>query len=155
MSDADWVEAGSMAADLIGGIASFWPGYGTLAGAITGVGSTIGYAVADSKRGASGWDIAKNVGSNLGLSALSIIPFGVGKSGKAASLATKFPRLMKPIQIGLIGMGYRDAANTLVKVSEIMTDTTGTRSINEISMQDLKQLVNGLRAFSGSTKLRA
>lgn len=137
LSDVDMLDISSVTADLIGIATGFVPVPGASIGsAAIGAGGSLTQFAADWKRdGFDGWDVG-HLAMNLGLDAISLIPFASG-----AKLAAKTPKLIKAIPtITKLAMaaGAVGAAGTLKKMGEILVDPN--RSLKELDMQDVRNL---------------
>lgn len=95
-----WTRVGTAAADLFSALSSFSPGWGTAVSAISGFGSTIvnfGADLADDAVSAS--DAWKNLGMNLGMDLMGLIP-----GGGAASKLGKIVKTIKPYASAMIAL---------------------------------------------------
>lgn len=95
-----WTRVGTAAADLVSTLTSFVPGWGTAASAISGFGSTIVNFGADLADDAvSLGDAWKNLGLNLGMDLMGLIP-----GGGAASKLGKIVKTIKPYASAMIAL---------------------------------------------------
>lgn len=124
---ADYLEAGATAAD----IASLAGGAVGVGAGLTGTGLQL---AADITRGADGIDIAKNLGMNLGFTALALLP-GVGGGAKAAYKASKLAKegleaakILKGTDKILDGV---KVAEEIVKASKVAGAVVDTRKVVE------------------------
>ena len=124
---ADYLEAGATAAD----VASLAGGVVGVGAGLTGTGLQL---AADITKGAGGWDIAKNLGMNLGFTALALLP-GVGGGAKAAYKASKLAKegleaakILKGADKILDGV---KVAEEVVKASKVAGAAVDTRKVLE------------------------
>lgn len=99
MKAEDWIRIGAIAADLVGIGTNFVPVYGSAISAGTGVASAAANLTADLMDESVGTgQVFKNLGINLGLAALNLVP-GAGASAKTAKLLSQVskwaPRILK------------------------------------------------------------
>ena len=122
----DKVRLGSVAADLGSTIAAMVPGGGTLASAALGGTSSLGNFAADLGEGQGLWSASKNLGTNLVLDTIGLIP-GIGIEGKLGKVAKWIPKL------------FQTAA-----LSGLITNSKElTASVNKLTTGDFKNITTG------------
>lgn len=137
LSSADKLQAGALAAD-IGSLAlSFVPG-ANLGAAAVGVGGTGAQLASDIQREGLTAGNVGNAALNLGLDIASTIPFAGG-----VAKATKLTKTIKNATKLLTAYGLTSAANAAIKISSDPLNA---------SIDDIQQLVGGLRSISGGRK---
>lgn len=126
----------------------------SLAGGPVGVGAgllaTGLQAGADITRGVGGWDIAKNIGINLGFTALALIP-GIGgeakvayRSAKAVETALEVAKAANGVDKVLEGV---NAAKAVIKASE----TVGEAAIDATKLAQAKKVLATADAVTEAT----
>lgn len=135
----DYARVGGAIADIGSMLAAFVPGYGTVASAGLGFGSTGANLYADIKdKSVSGWQALKNFGINLGLDFAGLIP-----GGNMASTATKVTKnLLKyvPYVMGAFG-----ATSALANADGIKKSLTKLANNDTLTVEDWQ---NVSQAFS-------
>lgn len=145
----DKVRLGTIGADVLSTIASFVPGYGTLASAGLGVASTIGNLGADiADESVSGWQAAGNAALGLGMDLVGLIP-GLGVGAKAGKIA----KMIKPISKGIVwtlrGIGTAQAYNSIGAINKLMTTP------DKMTVDDWRDVAGGVQAVMGFANYRA
>lgn len=114
MDTGDWFNLlGPVALDITSMISANFPGYGTVASGITGVGSTLWSAGVDIARGNIGSGIIGGI-TGLGADLLGLIP-GWGMAAKAGKIGGRLTKMARPLMMALQGAGYVQAAQVLTK----------------------------------------
>lgn len=137
----DFVRFGAMGADVAALVASFAPGYGTAASGVLGLGSTVADLTADiMDESVSAGQVFTNLGANLGMAALGLIP-----GGKSASLAGKIakwvPRIVAAAAAGNVALND-DIHKSLGKL------TSG----DDITVNDWRNIGIALSTVSGLSR---
>lgn len=137
----DFVRFGAMGADVAALVASFAPGYGTAASGVLGLGSTVADLTADiMDESVSAGQVFTNLGANLGMAALGLIP-----GGKSASLAGKIakwvPRIVTAAAAGNVALND-DIHKSLGKL------TSG----DDITVNDWRNIGIALSTVSGLSR---
>lgn len=144
----DFLRMGAMAQDILSGIAAWEPGYGTAASGILGLTSLGTQLWADSiDESLTKWDVAKNAGINLGLTAVGLVP-GLGAAAKTGKWLPKIakwvPYLITAAQAGNIALND-DVQNSLKKATKVT-------KLNELTNHDLKNIAYALSVASGVSR---
>lgn len=139
----DYTRLGAAGADVSSIIASFVPGYGTIASAGLGVGSTLANFGADMKDGFQLRDLG-NLGLGLGMDAVGLIP-GLGAAGKGSKILKNLlkvaPKLMTAWSVST---SFAPAMQAFNKLKD--------KGAKEMTVDDWKALANGLTAAAGATR---
>lgn len=139
----DYTRLGAAGADVASIIASFVPGYGTIASAGLGVGSTLANFGADMKDGFQLRDLG-NPGLGLGMDAVGLIP-GLGAAGKGSKILKNLlkvaPKLMTAWSVST---SFAPAMQAFNKLKD--------KGAKEMTVDDWKALANGLTAAAGATR---
>lgn len=139
----DYTRLGAAGADVASIIASFVPGYGTVASAGLGVGSTLANFTADMKDGFQ-WGDLGNLGLGLGMDAVGLIP-GLGAAGKGSKILKNLlkvaPKLMTAWSVST---SFAPAMQAFTKLRD--------KGAKEMTVDDWKALANGLTAAAGATR---
>lgn len=139
----DYTRLGAAGADVASIIASFAPGYGTVASAGLGVGSTLANFTADMKDGFQ-WGDLGNLGLGLGMDAVGLIP-GFGAAGKGSKILKNLlkvaPKLMTTWSVYT---SFAPAMQAFTKLRD--------KGAKEMTVDDWKALANGLTAAAGATR---
>lgn len=144
-STIDKVRLGSAAADAASAAAAFIPGYGTVASAIAGLGSTGANLYADiSDDSVSGLQAAGNAGFGLLMDVVGLIP-GAGATGKAAKIVRVLTPVSKLAMGTLQAYGMMHSADAFNKLMSNPSD---------MSADDWRNLVTGLQAISGGARYK-
>lgn len=144
-STIDKVRLGSAAADAASAAAAFIPGYGTVASAIAGLGSTGANLYADiSDDSVSGLQAAGNAGFGLLMDVAGLIP-GLGATGKAAKIVRVLKPVSKLAMRTLQAYGMMHSADAFNKLMSNPSD---------MSADDWRNLVTGLQAISSEARYK-
>lgn len=139
----DYTRLGAAGADVASIIASFVPGYGTVASAGLGVGSTLANFTADMKDGFQ-WGDLGNLGLGVGMDAVGLIP-GLGAAGKGSKILKNLlkvaPKLMTAWSVS---QSFNPAMQAFTKLRD--------KGAKEMTVDDWKALANGLTAAAGATR---
>lgn len=139
----DCIRLGAAGADVASIITSFVPGYGTIASAGLGVGSTLANFGADMKDGFQLRDLG-NLGLGLGMDAVGLIP-GLGAAGKGSKILKNLlkvaPKLMTAWSVST---SFAPAIQAFNKLKD--------KGAKEMTVDDWKALANGLTAAAGATR---
>lgn len=142
----DYTRLGAAGADVASIIASFVPGYGTIASAGLGVGSTLANFGADMKDGFQLRDLG-NLGLGLGMDAVGLIP-GLGAAGKGSKILKNLLKVApKLITIWSASTSFAPAMQAFNKLKD--------KGAKEMTVDDWKALANGLTAAAGATRWSA
>lgn len=146
-----WAKAAGFL-DTAGAAATFIPGYGNVAGAVTGLMGSIARFASDAKRDGLDWGDARRLLTNIGLDVLTLIP-GAGTAAKAAKIgkAVKSSKILnsvgkvlrntaKPLSVAGVAGGIATAAGAVA-------DGDG-----EFTSEDFAQLGQGLLGTIGGLK---
>ena len=142
LTSIEKVRIAGIGADVASAVAAFAPGYGTAAGAVLGVGSTLGNLWADVKDpSVTRGQVWAQLGTNLGMDLISLLP-GAGSSA-AVSKIVKTAKTVAPALLGLLSLstipGAYEAAQKLVNGENL---TVG----------ELKDLSYGISALTGGVR---
>jgi hypothetical protein len=137
----DFVRIGAMTADVASLVASFAPVYGTAASGVLGLGSTVMDLVADTMdESVSAGQVFTNLGANLGMAALGMIPGG--KAGKIAKNVAKYvPKILAAYAAGNLALND-DIHKSLGKLT----------SDEDLTVNDWKNIGFALSAVTGLTR---
>lgn len=139
----DYTRLGAAGADVASIIASFVPGYGTIASAGLGVGSTLANFGADMRDGFQLRDLG-NLSLGLGMDAVGLIP-GLGAAGKGNKILKNLlkvaPKLMTAWSVS---RSFAPAMQAFNKLKD--------KGAKEMTVDDWKALANGLTAVAGATR---
>lgn len=138
MTDADVMQAIGIAGDVLGAIASLVPGYGSIAGATLGLGSTGAYLASDIKRDGLDWGDVGSAGINLVFDAATLLPV-IGEGAKAAKIAKRVSSVAHILTPIMSGLGMTAAVNAINKMSNGEKPT----------IDDMQALAAGLQGLVG------
>ena len=131
LTDAEKFQLAGSVVDLLGVGASFIPGIGQAAGAITGVGGSLTRFAGDIKQNGLDWGDVKNLGVNLGFDLATLFTGGVGKTAK---FVKGIKTVAKPLMIALAAKGAWDAKDVVGKVAKG----------EKLTSQDMNTLLQGI-----------
>lgn len=137
-TNADVLQAVGIAGDVLGAIASLVPGYGSIAGAGLGIGSTGMYLASDIKRDGLDWGDVGSAGLNLVFDAATLLPV-IGESAKVAKIATTVSKAAKILTPLMSAYGLTAAVSAINKIS----------SGEKPTVDDLQALAAGLQGVIG------
>lgn len=142
-SNTDKLRLATIGADIASAITAFVPGVGTGASAALGVGSSLGTFAADAIEDGLDWGDAKNLGMNLGMDFLGMIPAG-GVSSKTAKIAKNLGK-WTPRIVAAIG-----AMNTLQN-GEAIIGSFGklTSEPSKLTVDDWRNISQGIGLVAG------
>lgn len=143
-SGTDMVRLATIGADIASAITAFVPGIGTMASAGLGIGSSLGTFGADWAEDGLDWDDVKNLGMNLGMDFLGMIPAG-GASSKTAKIVKSLGK-WTPRIVAAIG-----AMNTLQN-GEAIINSFGklTTEPSKLTVDDWRNISQGIGLVSGA-----
>ncbi len=141
MSWEDWVDLGSLAADLGSAISAQVPGWGTVTSAGLGLASTASQMVTDVSRDGLDKRDVKNLLTNVGFDLFGLVP-GAGLTAKSGKLVKKLvgwaPKVMA------LYSGY----STLKQTPEIMKAWSKVLSEEELTLSDMQAIQLSLKALT-------
>ena len=146
-----WAKAAGFL-DTAGAAATFIPGYGNIAGAVTGLAGSIARFASDAKRDGLDWGDARRLLTNIGLDILTLIP-GAGTAAKAAKIgkAAKSTKILNSV-----GKILRNTAKPLSVAGTAGGIATAAGAIadndGEFTSEDFAQLGQGLLGTVGGFK---
>lgn len=146
-----WAKAAGFL-DTAGAAATFIPGYGNVAGAITGLAGSIARFASDAKRDGLDWGDARRLLTNIGLDVLTLIP-GAGIAAKAAKIgkAAKSTKILNSVGKVLRNtakpLSVAGAAGGIATAAGAIADNDG-----EFTSEDFAQLGQGLLGTVGGLK---
>lgn len=145
LDDLDWqtkAQLGSLGADIASMMTAFFPGYGTIASGVLGLGSTAANAAVDFTTGDDYWQDTKNLLTNLAFDTLGLIPGtgSAGKVGKVVNVVRKLSPLLLGYQTWSALTNGEQYANAFKKLMESPKDMT---------QQDFLMALNGIRLLTG------
>ena len=146
-----WAKAAGFL-DTAGAAATFIPGYGNIAGAITGLAGSIARFASDAKRDGLDWGDARRLLTNIGLDVLTLIP-GAGTAAKAAKIgkAAKSTKILNSVGKILRNtakpLSVAGAAGGIATAAGAIADNDG-----EFTSEDFAQLGQGLLGTVGGFK---
>lgn len=143
-STVDALRMGAMAADLTSVIAAFAPTVGTAVSSVAGLtGAGLDMTADMFDDSVSKWQVAKNLGINLGLSAFALLPV-VGSSGKIGKIAKNIPKVIGVL--GAAGITFDD--NVKASLNKL---TSG--DFKSITRDDWKNISHFAQALSGVSQM--
>ena len=135
----DWVDIGALGADLASMVTSFFPGAGTVASGVLGVGSTLTQVGNDIHRDGFQWsDIWRGLG-NLGLDAIGIIP-GLGIAGKLGKHSKTITKLIPKMAAIFAAAGTIPNSGNIIEAF-----TKAVKSPSDLTVQDLEYMQQGIK----------
>lgn len=142
-SNTDKLRLATIGADIASAITAFIPGIGTGASAALGIGSSLGTFAADAMEDGLDWDDAKNLGMNLGMDFLGMIPAG-GAASKTAKIAKNLGKWVPRI-VAAIG-----TMNTLQN-GEAIIGSFGklTSEPSKLTVDDWRNISQGIGLVAG------
>lgn len=146
-----WAKAAGFL-DTAGAAATFIPGYGNVAGAVTGLMGSIARFASDAKRDGLDWGDARRLLTNIGLDVLTLIP-GAGTAAKAAKIgkAVKSSKILNSVGKVLRNtakpLSVAGAAGGIATAAGAVADGDG-----EFTSEDFAQLGQGLLGTIGGLK---
>ena len=150
LQDQDIARLVGLGTDLVALGASYAPVYGTAVSAaagILGIGADLTADMLDESL--SGWDVAKNAGINLGLSALALIP-GLG-SVKIAAKAKKMMKLIPHAISTLAGLGIVFDDDVHKSISKILNNPKDFNNDDMRNIALFSKALMGLNATAVNT----
>lgn len=145
-TDIEYARIGSAIADIGSAITAFVPGAGTVASAVTGVGSTLMNAYADMRDdGVSGWQAFKNFGMNLGMDIAGLIPGG-GFAAKTAKIIKSISSIIPKVALTL---GAISAFNNKDGIMESLNKAIDKPS--DMTVQDWQNIAQALSLIGGGS----
>lgn len=149
LETTDILRISSTAGDIFSMISAWVPGWGTIASAISGGASSINTAIAEGMEGnMNGWQIAKQLGGNLALDLVGLIPYfgSAAKTGKIAKNVIKYiPSIFALANSGKILLD-EDTRASLTKINNGKKDLT---------LDDWKRIASALSAVAGLSRVGA
>lgn len=148
-----YARLGSAVADLGAAVAGFVPGYGTAASAVLGVGSTVTNFFTDmSDDAVTAGEMWKNLGLNLGMDVLGLIP-----GGGAASKMGKILKTLKgtvPLIIALPGVASMLSHSPEIAASwKKAFDGDPENGGSKMDYQDYMNILQVLNVAAGATNI--
>ena len=141
-SPTDYLRLGTIAADIVSMGAAFVPGVGTVASAAAGVSSSLGTFFADAFEDGLDWGDVGNLGTNLGMDILGLIPAG-GSASKGAKIAKNLARYATRA-IAAIG-----AMKTISNGPQIIDSFKKLSTPTELTVDDWRNISAGLGLITG------
>ena len=149
LETTDILRISSTAGDIFSMISAWVPGWGTIASAVSGGASSINTAIAEGMEGnMTGWQIAKQLGGNLALDLVGLIPYfgSAAKTGKIAKNVIKYiPSIFALANSGKILLD-EDTRSSLAKINDGKKDLT---------LDDWKRIASALSAVAGLSRVGA
>ena len=141
----DYARLVSAGADVGSMIASFVPGYGTIASAGLGLGSTVGNFTADlADESVSLGSAFGNAALGLGMDVVGLIP-GLGAAGKGSKIVKNLLKVApKLMTIWGTSTSFAPAMQAFNKLRD--------KGASEMTVDDWRALSNGLTAAAGATR---
>ena len=141
-SGTDYLRLGTIAADIVSMGSAFVPGVGSVVSAATGVSSSLGTFFADAfEDGLDSGDF-KNLGLNLGMDVLGLIPGG-GSASKGVKIAKNLAKYASRI------MATIGAMNTLTNGQQIINSFGKLSTPSELTVDDWRNISAGLGLITG------
>lgn len=151
-TDVEYARIGSAIADISAiGLATagvFTAGVGTAGAAAAGLGSTGLNLYADIRdKGVSGWQTLKNLGLNLGMDIVGLIPGG-GAASKGAKVLKSIGKIVPKVMLAL------SASSAFANREEIMASLQkATSSPKDMNVGDWQNLAQALSLVSGASQV--
>lgn len=141
----DYARLVSAGADVGSMIASFVPGYGTIASAGLGLGSTIGNFTADlADDSVSLGSAFGNAALGLGMDVVGLVP-GLGAAGKGSKIVKNLLKVApKLMTVWSTSTSFAPAMQAFNKLRD--------KGASEMTVDDWRALSNGLTAAAGATR---
>lgn len=135
----DWVDIGALGADLASMITSFFPGAGTVASGVLGIGSTLTQVGNDIHRDGFQWsDIWGGLG-NVGLDIVGLIP-GLGIAGKLGKHSKTITKLIPKMAAIFAAAGTIPNSGNIIEAF-----TKAVKSPSDLTVQDLEYMQQGIK----------
>lgn len=146
--DAEWkatdtARVAASIADIGSMISSFLPGAGTVIGAGLGIGSSLTTFGADWAEDGLDWGDVKNLGANLGLDVLGLIPAG-GAASKGVKIAKTLGKYASRAMATVAAyQGLSNADNIIQSINKMTTDPTN------LTVDDWRNISQGFGLLTG------
>lgn len=146
--DAEWkatdtARVAASIADIGSMISSFLPGAGTIVGAGLGVGSSLTTFGADWAEDGLDWGDVKNLGANLGLDVLGLIPGG-GAASKGVKIAKTLGKYASRAMAAVAAyQGLSNSNNIIASINKMTTDPTN------LTVDDWRNISQGFGLLTG------
>lgn len=146
--DAEWkatdtARVAASIADIGSMISSFLPGAGTIVGAGLGVGSSLTTFGADWAEDGLDWGDVKNLGANLGLDILGLIPGG-GAASKGVKIAKTLGKYASRAMAAVAAyQGLSNSDNIIQSINKMTTDPTN------LTVDDWRNISQGFGLLTG------
>lgn len=140
LTGTDIADLTSIGLDLGSMMASFVPGYGTAASAITGALSSLTQFGADVARDGLDWGDAGRLAGNLGMDAMGALPSGQAvKAGKIAKTLYKFvPKILKVVRLAGIYGGIQNSPQIIQSFGKLSNPS-------DMTVQDWGNIAQGVK----------
>ena len=152
LTSADWAEIAALAGDAVSLGATFIPGIGNTAAAITGAGASATNFYSDIKRDGLDWGDIGNLALNLGLDLGTLVP-GLGTGAKAAKIAKALKKSKSLAKLIKVARGAGLAASGVGVMSAAVTSWDKLQN-GDWTIKDIRNIVNGIRSYRNIGKLR-
>lgn len=141
----DYARMGAAAADIASMISAFMPGAGTIISGATGVGSSLATFGADWAEDGLDWGDVGNLGVNLGMDVLGLIPGG-GAASKGVKIAKTLGKYASRTMAAIAGMqGLANSNNIINSINKMTTDTSN------MTVDDWRNVYQGFSLVMGGT----
>lgn len=141
----DYARMGAAAADIASMISAFIPGVGTAISGATGVGSSLATFGADWAEDGLDWGDVGNLGVNLGMDVLGLIPGG-GAASKGVKIAKTLGKYASRTMAAIAGMqGLANSNNIINSINKMTTDTSN------MTVDDWRNVYQGFSLVMGGT----
>lgn len=139
----DTARVAASIADIISMVSAFVPGAGTIVSGATGIGSSLTTFGADWAEDGLDWGDFKNLGANLGLDVLGLIPGG-GAASKGVKIAKTLGKYASRAMAAVAGMqGLANSNNIIASINKMTTDPTN------LTVDDWRNISQGFGLLTG------
>lgn len=147
-TDVELARIGGAAADIVAAVAAFAPGAGTAVAAGAGVTSTLANLYADfNDDGVTAWEATKNLGMNLGMDLLGLIPGG-GAASKFAKITKSIGGLIPKIALAYGAMATVNNGGEIKKSLDKAMDNP-----TKLNVQDWQNIAQAISVISGGSTM--
>lgn len=141
----DYARMGAAAADIVSMLAAFGGPVGTVVSGVTGVGSSLATFGADWAEDGLDWGDVGNLGVNLGMDVLGLIPGG-GAASKGVKIAKTLGKYASRTMAAIAGMqGLANSNNIINSINKMTTDTSN------MTVDDWRNVYQGFSLVMGGT----
>lgn len=151
-SNTDKLRLATIGADIASAITAFIPGVGTGASAALGIGSSLGTFAADWAEDGLDWDDAKNLGINLGMDFLGMIPAG-GAASKTAKIAKNLGKWVPRIVAAIGTMNTLQNGEAIIGSFGKLTSNPSKLTVDD--WRNISQAIGLVAGVAGAAKRKS